>query len=539
VATTPTTLDQGSPARARPDRSADGTGPSDTSTTLGNRGLRTVWQVALGLFFLQLVGLLLWSWHLWSHFDLSSDMATFSQAWQQIGTGHLNPYETTFPWNYPHYGYPFYQSHFELLMWPLALLRTVGASAFSLLVVQDLALVGAGLAALRWGLELLERHLPPKGKGPALVGAGLVVLILACPWTYWTASFDFHFQPIATCFVLLAGRDAWAGRRRAWWWVVVVLLCGDVACTYLIALGLAAILTGRLTRRPGIWFVVAGVAWTGVIGLAHSGKGSSLAAGYGYLASHPVGAGLSGIATVVAGLVLHPSKPLTVLGQRFSDMFQFVAGAGLVGVASPLGLAAVVVVLLPNALNQSAIYVSHIAGFQNFFVAMLVAVGTVQLITWLAHRAPRGMWIGGAIAAGGLVLALVISVQATTGIRQQFAQISVPTATQLSIVASRTPDGSEVISSVGVMGRFGARRWIYPFLAIPTGQVVPVFGRTVTFVFITDEGNQPASSVPATLAAEAAIRKLGAHVTVDRDGVVALAWQPPPGSRAVTFPAAS
>jgi hypothetical protein len=149
------------------------------------------------------------------------------------------------------------------------------------------------------------------------------------------------------------------------------------------------------------------------------------------------------------------------------------------------------------------------------------------------------MWIGGAIAASGLVLALVISVQATTGIRQQFAQISVPTANQLSIVASRTPDGSEVISSVGVMGRFGARRWIYPFLAIPSGQVVPVFGRTVTFVFITDEANQPASSVPATLAAEAAIRKLGAHVTVDRDGVVALAWQPPLGSRAVTFPAAS
>ena len=53
------------------------------------------------------------------------------------------------------------------------------------------------------------------------------------------------------------------------------------------------------------------------------------------------------------------------------------------------------------------------------------------------------MWIGGAITAAGLVVALVISVQASTGIRQQFAQISVPTAHQLSIVASRTPDDSD------------------------------------------------------------------------------------------------
>ena len=87
-------------------------------------------------------------------------MATFSQAWQQIGSGHLSPYETTFPWYYPHYGYPFYQSHLELMMWPLALLHAAGASAFSLLVVQDLVLAGSGLVALRWGLELLDRHWP-------------------------------------------------------------------------------------------------------------------------------------------------------------------------------------------------------------------------------------------------------------------------------------------------------------------------------------------------------------------------------------------
>ena len=102
----------------------------------------------------------MWSGHLWSRFDETSDMGTFSQAWSQIATGHLNPYETTFPYNYPHYGYPFYQSHLELMMWPLAILYFVWPHAIDLLVVQDLAIAGAGLVGLRWALEMLDvgRH---------------------------------------------------------------------------------------------------------------------------------------------------------------------------------------------------------------------------------------------------------------------------------------------------------------------------------------------------------------------------------------------
>lgn len=79
----------------------------ETNASLSQPGLTLVWRVAAAVFGLQFVALLAWSWHLWTRFDLSSDMATFSQAWQQIGTGHLSPYETTFPWYYPHYGYPF------------------------------------------------------------------------------------------------------------------------------------------------------------------------------------------------------------------------------------------------------------------------------------------------------------------------------------------------------------------------------------------------------------------------------------------------
>lgn len=513
---------------------------TETDPVLGRAGLTAVWRVAMALFGLQFIGLVAWSWHLWSRFDLSGDMAAFSQAWQQISTGHLSPYETTLAWYYPHYGYPFYQNHLELLMWPLALLHTFGASAFSLLVVQDLGLAGSGLVALRWGLEMLDRHWPGDHRGAPWIGLGLIGLLLASPWTYWTASFDFHFQSIATFFVLLAGRDAWLGRKRAWWWVVGILLCGDVAATYLVALGLAAVVTGRRTRRTGVAFVVVGVVWLGVVGLVHSGKGSSLAAGYGYLTGHPVSVGLGGLLAILAAIVAHPAQPLRILGQRFSDLFQSVAGAGLIGLASPLGLAAVLVVLIPNGLNQSGIYVSHVGGFQNFFVAMLVALGAIQLLTWLARWSRRGVWLSGAVAVGALILAVVTSVQVITGdpvsIRAQFVTVSALTASELSDVAAQIPDSNEVIVSNGVAGRFGARRWVYFFFPDSSGQQVPVFGSTVDVVIVPRQGDPPETSVNSATAAAAYLRKLGAHVIADRSGVEAFAWHPPRGTRTITFP---
>jgi len=164
------------------------------------------------------------------------------QAWSLIGSGHLDPYQTTFAYNYPHYGFPFWQSHFEIVMWPLALLHLVWSSPFVLLIVQDLALAGTGLVALRFGLELLQAEWPVEVSGAPLIGIGLLVVLLANPWTYWTASFDFHFQPVGAIFVALCARDVWNGRRRAWWWAAAVLTCGDVAASYLIGLGIGALL---------------------------------------------------------------------------------------------------------------------------------------------------------------------------------------------------------------------------------------------------------------------------------------------------------
>ena len=447
---------------------------------------------------------------------------------EQIGSGHLSPYETTFPWYYPHYGYPFYQSHLELMMWPLALLHVAGASAFSLLVVRTWCWPDPVWWPSVGGLELLDRDWPAahragRGSAPASSCCWSSIRgpagLLPSTSTSSPSARSSPCWPGVTCG--WAENAAWV-----WWW--------PSSCA-----AMWRPPTGRRWASPrgdqpadpsnGLVLVIVGVAWLGVVGLLHSGKGSSLSAGYGYLTGHTVGNGIWAATAVVAALLLHPSEPFRILWQRMSNMYQYVAGAGVLGVALPLGLAAVVVVLVPNALNQTGIYVSHVGGFQNFFVAMFVAVGSVQLVTWVAHRTRFGLWFSGAIAACALILAVVTSVQVTTGdpigIRQQFPAVSTSTAHELAQVAAQIPGQAEVIVSGPVAGRFGARRWVYFFFSDSTGQVVPVFGSTVYVVLVPFKGTEPAAWVASSTAAARTCAAWVPTRSPTRTG-----WWPSPGT---------
>jgi len=202
--------------------------PASKPTQRLEGGLRTAWFIGLAVFGVQFILLLLHSWYLWGHFDLTADFGQYSQAWQQIATGHLNPYDTTYAWYYPHYGYPFYQADLELIMWPLALLYWVWPHPIDLLVVQDAALAGAGLVAFRWVLEHLQQHAPNR-RFAAAIAAGVGTILVLQPWTYWAASYDYHSEPLAAFFILLAGRDLWSDRRRGWVWVGLALMCSNVA----------------------------------------------------------------------------------------------------------------------------------------------------------------------------------------------------------------------------------------------------------------------------------------------------------------------
>lgn len=500
-------------------------------------GLRSAWLAGVALFGAQFVGLLAWSWHLWARFDLGADMAAYSQAWQQIATGHLDPYLTTFAYNYPHYGYPFYQSHFELLLWPLAVLYWLWPHAIDLLVVQDAALAGAGLVVYRWGLDHLARHWPLR-RGAVFPGAVLLAVLLLTPWTYWVASFDFHLETVAIFFVALAGRDLWSGRPRGWLWVAGALLCGDVAATYVLGLGVAALLSGRTGWKRGIGLLAAGSVWLGIVGLAASGKGSSLSAGYGYLANHPVGAGISGIVSILVGVLSHPNVPAHVLGQHRADIYKYLAGAGTLGIVSPVGAAMFVCVLVPDALNHSAIFISAIGSTQALAAVLAVAVGTVFVMTWLASRGRSrlGPVLAAVVGVVAVVQTAVVSAHWTPIAGHTFATVGPATAAELSAVGSHLPERAEAIVSQQVMGRFATRHLVYPYLDLGAGsQQVPVFGKTVYVVLVPSPGVNGTVD-RGTEAAIAMMRHLGAPSLAHRDGVAAFAWHVPPGQHHLTFP---
>jgi hypothetical protein len=505
--------------------------------------LRIAWYVGLGVFAVQLVLLILHSIYLWDHFDLTADFGQYSQAWQQIATGHLNPYDTTYAWNYPHYGYPFYQGDLELIMWPLSLLYWVWHSAFDLLLVQDLALVGAGLVGFRWVLEHLENHAPNKRFALIVGGCVLAVLVLQ-PWTYWAASYDYHSEPLATFFLVLAGRDLWSGRRRGWIWVACVLLCGNVATSYIAALGVAAIISGRRRWRMGLILIGIGVVWLGVVGLVHSGKGAALG-DYAYLAKRTtVNDSVGGIFTIVTGIAVHPNIAGHVIGSRFGQLYNFIGGAGTVGFFSAIGAPLSLVVLMPSVLNSSPAYISDIGGSQNFMAVVACAIGIAMLATWLTRQGEQRphRWRAGlaalalVLAVGAVVETALFSAHFTPMSGQAFAKVDDATAAQLSTVRAKIPDGAETIGSQGIVGRFAQRRVFYPFFDVfADGQTVPLYGHTVYVVLVPRQGIEQAS-VSGTEAAVALMRRLGARPLSSRDGVYVFAWRVPKGQHTLVFP---
>ncbi len=529
--------DEGGPRSRSPSREREGgAGPRiaaqltlDRDRT-GSDWFRRVWYVGIAAFGLQLVVLIGWSWYLWSHFDLSDDMATFGQAFSQIGSGHLNPYETNFVYHYPHWGYPFYQSAFELIMWPLALLFTVTRSLFTLLVVQDLALAGAGLAALRWALEYLARLWPEHQRGASVVALGLVALLLVNPWTYWSASYDFHFETMAALFAVLAARDGWHGRPRAWLWLALLLACGDVAATYGVAVGLVLVLAGSKTRRLGAGFIALSLAWLLLIGVVHGAEGSGLEA-YSYLAGRQVHGGVSGMVSIVEGLATHPQRGLSVLDGRWHALYQYLAGAGLIGVASVIGLMPVIVVLGTSGLNSGPIWVNHVAAFQNVLIVSFMGVGAVAILTWLVGRGNRtASMLACCIGVVGLAQACIVSAQITPQARTWFADVSGTTAGELARVEHEVPPAAEAVVSIGVIGRFAARSQLYPYgIPFSNGEVIPVGRQPVYFVLVDQPGFLTGRQTAATDAAVRQLRALGARTIDSENHVVALVWVPPPG----------
>jgi hypothetical protein len=534
-------------------RSTDDTiGHRPTDDTISRRshdkdeGLHWVRRVGYGVLGIQLIVMLVAGTRLYTRWDVTNDFALYSQAFYLIAHGHLNPYSTVDQ-------LPFWRNHFELIMWPMSLVYWIHSSPVDLKWLQELAAVASEAVAFRWVLDALGRHRRSIPAAP--VALGFVIVLLVNPNFYQADWFDFHFQAFATLFLVLAARDLYNGRsKRALIWAAIMLLTGDVAATYAIGLGVAALVCSRETRRAGAVLVVGGALWLVLISSLHANVGSDLQAGLGYLAA---GSSVT-IFSIVAGLFVHPGRWFLILHQRWTFIFDTLTTGGVVGVAAPWALFVSIVVLVPNALQANVGYIH--SPFQNFPVFIIVPVGTVLVLEWTARRGLLPFGVGADADAGpahrraadegrshrrivvatcivgiGLFgLSLYTSIPKLSAAKSDWFVNTSTTAAALDAARSQIPPDAQVIVGSAVSGGLGERKAIYAWYAVP--QVFPVTQKPVYFVFAPQDRLQPVAGQLSRTAIAYTSQLEGARVVFHRSGVTMVAWQPPAGIRSVTLP---
>ena len=353
--------------------------PARDALAAPRRRLLRLIGVAFGAQFLWMAGFSAVEFHSGA---LTLDFSIFYQAAWQISHGHLDPVSTS-------QGYAFWRDHGEVLMWPLAPLSLLPPHGLWLLFAQDGATAAAGWVAVTLVADLTGQAGWPARLPPGLAVGTAALLLLANPWVYDAAGFDFHMQAFAVLASLLAARNLIGGRpARTAVYVALALAAGDVAGTYVVGVGLTGVLVARSEGRPVRPAVVvagAGLAWTALLSLLHANLGSGLASAYGYLAgvAHP------GLAAIAAGAVAHPGRVLDQLRLTGGDLYDTVLPVGLVGLASPWSPVAWIT-LLADGLHHGTQFARPII-HQPMPVWPFSAVGTVWGLGWLARRSRYGL----------------------------------------------------------------------------------------------------------------------------------------------------
>lgn len=488
------------------------------------RGVRRAGYAVFGAQLVVMVGL---DHALVAHWDTTSDLGGYAQAWTLIAHGHLDPYSTI--WTRP-----FWKNHLELAMWPLSLLYWLHHSPETLKWVQSAALVGAEVVGFRWVLAALGRHRRP-GLPVAAGTFGLVALEVFNPQLYGADWFDFHMEILSLPLILLAARALYDGRSRpAVLWSALALTCGDVAGLYVGGLGLAAVVCSRRTRPVGALLAVGGGAWVALAAALGASQGSALGS-FQYLAN----GGKAGMGALLIGLVAHPRAPLHVLRTRQGDLLNTIRGGGTLGIFSPWVLFLVAAAVLPAALSTNLGYIT--APFQFVLATVAVPVGTVLTLEWLGRRRPLPRAQAAASVLGVVVLGATLawSLPKLSTTRSRWFVTSPAQAAVLDRVRSHLPAGVDLVVSENVVGGFAQYPGVIDWGWAPQTAVKARPGHPLVFVFVD---NRLAVFTPAQAAAAGAYVRnhLHAAVLADRHGVQAYQWSghPRQRSRRIILPGA-
>ena len=104
----------------------------------------------------------------------------------------------------------------------------------------------------------------------------------------------------------------------------------------------------------------------------------------------------------------------------------------------------------------------------------------------------------------------------------------------LRTILERTPASAEVIASLPIIGRFGARPFLYPFANLPA--TVPIHSRNVVMVLDTTHALEVTSPAQDLAAVDKVRNDYHAQVIATGSDVIAVEWQPNPTDTKIHFP---
>lgn len=485
--------------------------------------VRRIGYLVLGL---QLAGFMTWSAILYHRFALTWDFSAYHQAWYLIAHGDLNPYNSI-------ENMQFWRNDSEFLLWPLAPFYWIWPHDVVLLWLQDISVVGAEAVAFKWICEIASKY--SRERQAVLLACTGLLLLAVNPWIWWSVSFDVHMETFSLPFAVLLARDLARGRRRAWLWVVPIMAAGAPSVTYVLGIGIGGILASRRSRLPGVAMAVLSIGYLLFIVLIHGNMGVSLQEHFEYLATGTNSYGrmhrIPTLPDVILGIVTHPSRVLAAVWQQRTDVVANVAPAGLIGFGSVILLPLIVVVLLTNTLSGGVQFTEPL--FQSLPIYVLLPVGTVVTLIWLARRHRNA-----AIIAAALVIAQALGWAAIWAPRtpRQWLRVSASTAATLADVKAQIPASAEVIASQGVVGPFSGRANVR---RLAGHGKIRVSHSGNWFVIAPMAGIE----IQTTAAAMVLIGKLAgplhASLITRANGVWVFRWRPPPGVRSITIPKGS
>ena len=271
-----------------------------------------------------------------------------------------------------------------------------------------------------------------------------------------------------------------------------------------------------------------GLAATVLITLLHGnlGSGSGLEA-YDYLAAPAPDATL-GLSGLVTGIVSHPQLVVHALWSKRLAIWANLAPTGLLGIGFVWLLPLAAIVLLANTLFEGQLFSAP--GFQSLPLYVLLPVGTVSVLGWLARRHRRA-----ALLLTSLVVAQALTWAAVwlPGTPSRWLRVSAPAAATLASIDARLPGTAEVFASQGIMGSFADRADIQALFG--PGQL-PLNGSQTWFIVAPLAGIETLSTASAMALIGDLAGPLHATLVTHANGVWAFRWNPPRGVDTFTIP---